>query len=634
VKRGKEPEFSVEQSRCDRVLEENRIALVSAPWPLFDRPSIQLGALKAFVERGLPGMQVDTFHVYLKVARAVGYPVYHAVSESSWIAESAYAALLYPDRVKTLTRYWMRKCRRNPRLKSLDFEDFCRQIEAASVEFLETQDWSRYFLAGFSICLSQLTSSLYFIREMKRRFPRLPVVAGGSACAGALGESLVRSFSEIDYLISGEGEMPLLQLVEAVRGCDAALQKLDIPGLIQNGRPAGGNGPQQIPNLDDLPVPDYGDYFRDLASMGSGHVFMPRIPVEMSRGCWWNKRGNGCAFCNLNLQWRGYRAKTPERTVQEIETLVNRHQVLSLSFMDNLLPAGRLKDRFNEIEELGLDLRMFCELRAGTSRAELEAMGAAGMREVQVGIEGLSTGLLTKINKGTTAIENLKIMKNCESWRLPDLKGNLILGFPSSDAGDVEETLHNLDFAFPFRPLKGIELWLGYGSPLWHNPGRYGIRLKGNHPDYRYLFPVEEFKGLRLMMLGYQGGINEQRRMWKPVRKKLEEWAAFYGQMHMEPGFEPILSYRDGKRFMIIRERRLNEETMTHRLEGSSRGIYLFCETQRSIAEIVERFSNIGEDRIRPFLRMMVDKRLMFCERDRYLALAVPRDPFRRVRPV
>jgi ribosomal peptide maturation radical SAM protein 1 len=614
--------------------EHPLIALVSTPWPLFDRPSIQLGALKAFVEREIRGTRVDTFHVYLKVAQAVGYPLYHAVSERSWIAESAYAALLYPDRMEPLSRYWRRKCRSHPLLKSLDFEDFTHQIEAASTEFLETPAWDRYLLVGFSICLSQLTSSLYFIREMKRRFPRLRIVTGGSACAGTLGESLIRTFPEIDYGIAGEGELPLLQLVKAMQAGDIPPQVTDIPGLIRNERPAAGEEPHQISNLDDLPVPDYSDYFRDLASLGPGHTFMPRLPLEMSRGCWWNRGGNGCAFCNLNLQWRGYRAKSPEQTVREIETLVNRYQVLSLSFMDNLLPAGRLKERFQGIENLGLDLRLFCEIRAGTSRPELEAMAAAGMREVQVGIEALSTGLLKKINKGTTAIDNLEIMRNCESWRLPDLNGNLILGFPSSHSEDVKETLHTLDFAFPFRPLKGIDLWLGYGSPLWRNPGQYGIRVRGNHPDYRYLFPDEAFKGLRLMMLGYQGGIDEQRRMWKPVRKKLEEWRSFYDRMHREPGFEPILSYRDGKTFMIIRERRLNEETMTHRLKGTSRGLYLFCETQRSIAEILEKFPKIGEERIRPFLRMMVDKRLMFCEGDRYLALAVPRDPFRPARPV
>jgi len=291
--------------------------------------------------------------------------------------------------------------------------------------------------------------------------------------------------------------------------------------------------------------------------------------------------------------------------------------------MDNLLPARGLERRFQAIQRLGKDLQLFSEIRARTSRAVLEAMAAAGMAEVQVGIEALSTRLLKKLHKGTTAMDNLEIMKNCEAPHLPDLTGNLILGFPSSDSQDVSETLHHLSFAFPFRPLKGIDLWLGYGSPLWRHPARYGIHLRGNHPDYRYLFPAEVRGKLRFMMQGYHGGVRHQHRMWAPVREKMAEWHAFYNRMHREPGCEPILSFRDGKTFLIIRERRLDDAPMTHRLKGTSRAIYLFCGTQRSMADIVDRFPRFGEDRIRPFLQMMVDKRLMFCEGERYLALAV-----------
>ncbi len=63
---------------------------------------------------------------------------------------------------------------------------------------------------------------------------------------------------------------------------------------------------------------------------------------------------------------------------------------------------------------------------------------------------------------------------------------------------------------------------------------------------------------------------------------------------------------------------------MTHRLTGSSRAIYLFCERQRSMDEIAARFPRFGEEHISPFLRMMVDKGVMFHEGDRYLSLAVP----------
>jgi len=605
------------------------MALVSTPWPLFDRPSIQLGALKAFLNERRPQIQVDALHVYLKIARALGYPVYQAVSERSWIAESPYAALLYPDRMETVGRFWNRKVRGYPLLASADFRDLCHEIEAASLAIVDAVPWGRYFLVGFSICLAQLTSTLFFIRQIKRRAPWLPIVVGGSACAGAMGEDMVHTVPDIDYVICGEGELPLLQLADWVLANGDHSQPVNIPGLAHKQSLPGYNGHQQIPHLDDLPIPDYADYFHDLSSSGPRHAFLPRLPMEMSRGCWWNKGGNtggkgGCAFCNLNTQWHGYRAKSPERTVSEIDTLVHRHQILSLYFMDNLLPAKGLKSRFRAIERLGKDLQLFSEIRAKTSRDVLEAMASAGMQEVQVGIEALSTRLLEKLNKGTTAMDNMEIMRNCEADYLPCLTGNLILGFPSSDSRDVSETLDHLTFAFPFRPLKGIRLWLGYGSKLWREPERYGIRLTGNHPYYRYLFPEEELGKCRLMIQGYHGDVRHQQRIWAPVQKKLAQWRDFYDRIHQEPRFEPILSYMDGQTFLIIRERRLNSDPMTHRLTGTSRAIVLFCETQRSMAEIVERFPRSDEDRIQAFLRMMVDKRLMFEEAGRYLTLAVP----------
>jgi hypothetical protein len=283
-----------------------------------------------------------------------------------------------------------------------------------------------------------------------------------------------------------------------------------------------------------------------------------------------------------------------------------------------------LKDLFEGIARLKKDFRLFTEIRATTPRDVLVAMGAAGMREVQVGIESLSTGLLHKLNKGTTTMDNMEIMKNCETPGLPNLTGNLILQFPSSDEQDVAETLSNLDFALPFRPLRGIPFWLGYGSPVWQLPHVYGIKRVTNHPYYRHLFPKEILNGLKFIIQGYQGGIRYQKRLWRPVKEKIEEWRKHYFGLH-EPGNSgPILSFQDGGDFVIIRQRRYKNHDMTHRLVNTSRKIYLFCQTQQSMREICARFPGFGEDRVGPFLRMMVEKRLMFNEEDRYLSLAVP----------
>jgi len=605
-----------------------RMALLSTPWPLFNRPSIQLGALKAFVEKELPHVAVDTHHVYLNVAAALGYDLYGPISESTWLSESCYAALLYPERQDTLARFWRR---RSAGAVKEPFDEICRILKKVSDQILGDIHWHTYVLLGLTISLNQLTSALYFIQQIKRRRPDLKIVAGGSACSGDMGRSLLEVFPDIDFVISGEGEKPLVHVLKCLiesRGSDSPEP---MAGLFSRDpeRRAETASLSQEPDLDRLPVPDYREYFDRLNALPPPKRFFPKLPVEMSRGCWWRKppsqgEPTGCAFCNLNIQWAGYRAKSHHNIIAQLRALSEGHQILSLSFMDNLLPAKNMDRLFRRIAKENKDYRLFAEIRATTRKEALAAMGAAGTAEVQVGIEALSTGLLKKMNKGTTAIQNLEIMKNCETPGLPRLTGNVILNFPGSDQNDVEETLKNLSFALPFRPLKGTPFWLGYGSPVWQNPKAFGIKKVRNHPFYARFFSPEVLKNLDLMIQGYHGGMRDQARLWRPVKQALEGWKTAYLSLHQNPKAGPILSYQDGGDFMIIRQRQFRSEAMTHRLRGTSRRIYLFCQENRSLSQIVGQFPDFGEEAILPFLNMMVDKKLMFKEGARYLSLAVP----------
>jgi ribosomal peptide maturation radical SAM protein 1 len=605
------------------------IVLVSTPWPLFNRPSVQLGSLKAFVRQNTPEIQVDAKHFYLSIAEEIGYDLYGNISERTWLAETPYAALLYPNRMSVIERFWKKRSSGVPIAKEYDLSELCGRLARISSRVVDSEDWDRYILAGFSICFGQLTSSLFFIREIKKSVPTLRIVVGGSACAGDLGVSLLDSFPEIDFVIQGEGELPLVNLINNLMGTQEDSGRVSIPGLVSRYKFPKGQTISQVPNLDQLPTPEYEDYFRQLQDLEPEKRFLPRVPMEISRGCWWRKslgsKGpSGCAFCNLNLQWQGYRAKSHKKVIAELDSLTNEHQILSVSFMDNLLPFKGLKALFDGIVRLKKDFRLFAEIRATTPRNVLAAMGEAGVREVQVGVESLSTSLLQKLNKGTTAMDNMEIMKNCETPGLPNLTGNLILNFPSSDEQDVAETISNLEFALPFRPVRGIPFWLGYGSPVWQMPDVYGIKKLANHPYYGYLFPQEILGGLRFIIQGYQGGVRGQKRLWRPVKEKMEEWRRNYFRLHELESSGPILSFQDGQDFMIIRQRRYKNHDMTHRLRNTSRKIYLFCQTQRSIRQILARFPGFGEDKVGPFLRMMVGKRLMFNEGDRYLSLAVP----------
>ena len=629
----------------------NPIALIAPPWPLYNRPSIQLGALKAYLQSTHAGLAVDARHFYLQVAQSLGYPLYQQISERTWLAESIYAALLFPDRFEIVEALFKREAGSKPDLKKIGLAQITSRVEQTTQAFLSGLRWDNYMLAGISVSLCQLTSALYLVKRFKQRYPGLTIVLGGSSFAGNHAGKIFNLFPEVNAVVNGEGEMPLSQIIDRLQAGDDPADLPPMAGVITPGSIDGQKDEapfDQLEHLNQLPPPDYDDYFELLKSFAPPKVFFPVLPVETSRGCWWQSAGplpagtacqptaghaSGCAFCNLNRQWQGYRYKDAGAVVEEIDHLTARHEVLAVSVVDNVLPKKSSQTVFKKLVNLKKDLHLFAEIRANTSAAELEVMKAAGVQELQIGIEALSTSLLKKLHKGTRAIQNLEIMRDCEALGIEN-SSNLILHFPTSDEQDVAETLRNLDFALPFRPLKTVNFWLGLESPVWHHPNAYGIKAVYNHPNWSRLFPVRYYRNMQFAIQAYRGDLGLQRKLWRPVKKKVAWWQKSYAALRRESPTSSILSFRDGRDFLIINQRRYQAEAVKHRLVGTSRLIYLFCMRHRSLRQICSRFPAFAEDKILAFLNMMTAKKLMFEEKGRYLSLAVParRDKNRRLK--
>ncbi|MBW2070746.1 MAG: RiPP maturation radical SAM C-methyltransferase [Deltaproteobacteria bacterium] len=611
-----------------------RLALISMPWPLANRPSIQLAALKSFLLRERPDIEVHCYHLYVEVANLLQVQNYNIIAERTWAAESVYGYLLNPDKQNDNVKLFRKELKRAKGAVSLELPEIASKIELLHRDKHLPLPWHSYDLIGFSICLCQLTSSLYMIRALRLLLPECRIVAGGSACAGELGRSLLAQLPEIDFVISGEGELPLLQLVSHLQNGD--MENLDsCPGLWwrdSNGSIRGG-GIQQLDDLAQLPPGDFEDYFKQLHALADLANLIPSLPVETSRGCWWHRftpaaGGRGCRFCNLNLQWQGYRSKKPYQVVHEIEQLSRGHAILKFFFVDNILDPDLLDEIFEQLYSLGSSLELFVELRASVSLPQLIRMRRAGVTEAQIGIESLSTRLLRKFNKGTTAIQNIEIMKHCETLGIRH-HSNLLCGFPGSDEEDVAETLENLQYVQYYQPLRLVRFWLGQNSPVALSPARYGIRRLSNHPNYRLLLPGSLGDTLCLMLKTYHGDRTRQKGLWRPVNRQLKKWQQHYSSCRNAHNHMPILSYRDGSDFLLIRRRHADKETETFRMRQTSAAIYRYCETVQPMAAIRESFPHFSLDHIQTFIKDMVRRRLMFQEKDRVLSLAVNEEPHR-----
>jgi len=588
------------------------IGLASMPWSIFNRPSIQLAALKAYLDEN-SNCRTDLFHPYLQVAANIGAEHYHYLARNSWAGEALYAPLLFPEQYEAAEKLFYNECKNQTVLKKLNYQACLDALEHSLEQWIDSLDLTKYSLFGFSICFNQLLATLTAAKRIKTIHSELTIVIGGSGCVGEIGSSLLQNFDQIDYVINGEGEEALLQLVEYLNknNTDSTLPS-SILGMNNNHTHGCAKG---ITDLNSLPVPDYQPYFKEMQTSFPDNNFIPVLPLEFSRGCWWNK----CKFCNLNLQWQGYRKKTAKTLISEVQLQAKRHQCLDFCFTDNALPPKETDIFFQEISTLTADYDFFAELRAITKPDVLKLYSQGGLTSIQVGIESLSSSLLNKMEKGTRCIENIAAMRQSAEAGIT-LDGNLICEFPGSSKTEVEETLTNLDFVLPFTPLSSATFFLGHGSPVAKHPKDYGISAIIQHKKNQQLFPAKLLQNMCMLIKGYRGDKTKQQKLWKPVHKKIQQWQEFHKNRDKT---QAPLSYRDGRDFLLIRQEQPNSSPLRHRLRGTSRNIYLFCRSIRTLQEIQAAFPQIKKSTLLSFLNDLASKKILFTEDDLFLALAI-----------
>ena len=295
-----------------------------------------------------------------------------------------------------------------------------------------------------------------------------------------------------------------------------------------------------------------------------------------------------------------------------------------------LEPVQRLKglEVFIEgIDALERDVAWSYELRASIDPHDVLRLYEAGLREVQFGVEGLSTSLLTRVRKGTKTIHNLQALRLCAELGIEHLS-NLIIDFPGSTAEEVEETLDVIRLARGYAPLRVSGFSLEMGSTVELLPDEFGVTNVRNPGDFRVALPEAIYDELVLMERACER--QGERADWTPVVEACNEWAA----LHEESGGRPLLRYRDGGSFLVIDDERFGD-FRSGTLPALEREIYLYCTQNRPLAMIEERFGDVDPARIAEILDELVEHELLYTEAGRYLSLAVAaekRTAARRIR--
>jgi len=316
-------------------------------------------------------------------------------------------------------------------------------------------------LVGLGVNLLTFKEALNCARQIKFRYPDIPIVFGGPH-ASSQAQYILEQNDVIDAIVIGEGEYTLLEIAESMskknifEGVNGVIYKQD-GSIIQNKpRPL-------IVNLDCLPYPAY-HLLPPLRAYKTRSRAEPVGYIFTSRGC-----PSACTFCyrTFGTTWRPH---TPRRVIDEISYLVKTQGIKQIDILDDNFTFR--SDRASEILDLIIErnFKLKINLQSGIrigriNEPLLRKMKKAGVFKIGFGVESGDEGILKIIKKGIQLKKVVDLTKEARSLGIVT-HAFYIIGFPE----DTSETINRtIDFAIKlnthfasfsiYTPLPGTELF-------------------------------------------------------------------------------------------------------------------------------------------------------------------------------
>jgi ribosomal peptide maturation radical SAM protein 1 len=610
-----------------------RVALVNMPFFTVYHPSIGLGLLKSALIRN--EISCDVLNLNIDCAHWIGLSDYNAISHTftsaynaligEWLFSRSLFGAAAPDPDRYIQEILVERCgrqlpqdfiRRMPRLRN--------RIDQFVVNRAAKIDWEKYDIVGFATSFQQTTGCLAMAKLLKARHPDVVTVIGGANCEGEMGLTLLRAFPFIDAVFSGEADHTFPHFVRTV-GLGQEMGNLDgvfhrIGGTICEPR----NPIKPVDNLDQLPYPNYDDYFEQLKCSSLLQEitgpYSPQVIVETSRGCWWGAKQH-CTFCGLNGSSMAFRSKSPERALEEFKYLHQKYRCF-LQVVDNILDLQYIKTLFPRLAKENLGIQLFYETKVNLTKEQMRVLKESGVVALQPGIESLNTNVLQLMRKGCTSLQNVQFLKWCQELGI-EAGWNFIWGFPNEDANDY---LQMLDLVPRIRhlapPMSVNRLQLHRFSPYFEGREAMDVTNVRPHPAYAHIFPFsdEVVSGLAYYFIfDYKDG-RRPRAYASSLIDELRKWQQSEGEAY-------LICVDDGESLSIFRGLRGQSPARTS-LRLWKRELYLFCAEVRPIASIFEfaqKLTNpfLAMAELKQWLKNMVDRGLMLEDNENYLGLAV-----------
>ncbi|MDO6430687.1 radical SAM protein [Flavitalea sp. BT771] len=323
-----------------------------------------------------------------------------------------------------------------------DPDEVIKRLAAERPDFFVVYDDGFNYLT--KMCLTNMRDAAHRMIRMARQYG-CTIILSSSDSTDHYGEYLQKG---ADFVLLGEGEQSLLELVNAIRDGQQDLSAIRGLAYTKDGVPLKTAARPVMRDLDTLPLPawDLVDIPAYRAIHMEHHGYFS-LNVSTTRGCPFK-----CNWCAKPIYGNRYNARSPHHVVKELKWLKHQYDFDHIWFCDDIfgLKPGWVNEFADLVERTGLHFRFKIQSRADLLLQEnyVAALARAGCDNSWMGAESGSQKILDAMDKGTTVNQ---IHDATYLLRQYGIRPSFFIqfGYPGETKEDIRKTIRMINRLLP-----------------------------------------------------------------------------------------------------------------------------------------------------------------------------------------
>lgn len=303
--------------------------------------------------------------------------------------------------------------------------------------------------------------------------------------------------SGADFVIIGEGEQALLEVVTAIKNAEKELTSIRGIAFRAQGTTHTTPARKVLKNLDCLPFPAW-----DLVNMDAyerawrAHAGFFSINMATTRGCPFR-----CNWCAKPIYGNRYNSRSPQNVIEEIKFLKEKFNFDHIWFCDDIfgLKPGWVHEFADLLEQEHIQLNYKIQCRSDLLLQEnyIRDLARSGCTNIWMGAESGSQKILDAMDKGTSIAQ---IDQATRLLKKSGIKPSFFIqfGYPGETKEDIKMTIAMINRLLPDEigisvsyPLPGTPFYKKVAVQLkekanWTDSNELSLMFKNTFPPSFY----------------------------------------------------------------------------------------------------------------------------------------------------